>query len=337
MSRTLLGVLALGGIWALLQLHEGCARRADDGSRNGEAIVGSCTAADDDGNPCTLEGCAGGAEEHVARLGARCGAQDALVCDALGRCAGCKSDAECGEPTACVSWRCTNGYCEADAAAKGKDAESSPQYCVHATCNGMGGVELAPAPLDVPADECRTWTCEGLEARVVDAPEGKPCAQGVCDGHGQCVACAGSFLCLGTACAVGDQCASGHCVDGVCCDSKCDDPCMHCDATGACVELPAYEIDPDSSCSGDMVCAAGGSCKKADNEPCQTAGDCASGLCYDGICKRAVDAPCTQKSVCFTGFCRMDHRCGLAPASQPCERSDQCASGTCNPITHKCA
>jgi hypothetical protein len=57
----------------------------------------------------------------------------------------------------------------------------------------------------------------------------------------------------GVECAHGGQCASGYCVDGVCCERACDGTCESCGEGGVCSESP----DPgcgDPTCTGD-ACA----------------------------------------------------------------------------------
>lgn len=50
---------------------------------------------------------------------------------------------------------------------------------------------------------------------------------------------------LGDACGSPTECASGFCVDGVCCDSACDGVCSECSAAGRC------DVMPETACDGD--------------------------------------------------------------------------------------
>src|SRR5690606_3559242 len=60
----------------------------------------------------------------------------------------------------------------------------------------------------------------------VACPEGLVNAAGD-DPSGDDTACS-ERLGLGAACTESDACDSAHCVDGVCCESACDGPCMDC-------------------------------------------------------------------------------------------------------------
>ena len=67
--------------------------------------------------------------------------------------------------------------------------------------------------------ECTPFTCEGASCRsscVADADCVPPniCADGRCGLRGK-----------GQACTAGEQCQTGFCVDGVCCESACAGRC----------------------------------------------------------------------------------------------------------------
>lgn len=83
------------------------------------------------------------------------------------------------------------------------------------------------------------------------------------------------------------ECGSGHCADGVCCDTVCDGVCEGCTAArkgsgvdGVCGAVPP-ERDPADAC----VVSEGG--------PCSEAAQCATGFCEDGVCcQSACDGQC---------------------------------------------
>lgn len=56
---------------------------------------------------------------------------------------------------------------------------------------------------------------------------------------------------LGVTCASMNECASGFCVDGVCCESTCATPCRTC-ATGRCLEIRRADDVPE--CTGAVTC-----------------------------------------------------------------------------------
>ncbi|HEV3031542.1 MAG TPA: hypothetical protein VG319_07845, partial [Polyangia bacterium] len=59
----------------------------------------------------------------------------------------------------------------------------------------------------------------------------------------------------GTACVTDDECGSGHCADGVCCNEKCDDVCVSCKlptSKGTCTPYAAG-MDPETECAAKVV------------------------------------------------------------------------------------
>jgi hypothetical protein len=106
-------------------------------------------------------------------------------------------------------------------------------------------------------------------------------------------ACNGSGSCLnenGQTCTGG--CASGNCVDSVCCDTTCTTACMGCAVSGhsgTCYNLPQYAEDtyPANACvdgAYKMSCNGSGLCKRDNGEVCGNGTDCVSGNCVDGVC-----------------------------------------------------
>jgi hypothetical protein len=101
----------------------------------------------------------------------------------------------------------------------------------------------------------------------------------------------------GAACTADTQCETGHCVDGVCCETVCG-TCQRCDqvaslepgppvpgpvaSPGVCSAVTGGP-DPDS-CTGGMTCDADGQCKAAAGRICAVPSDCASGSCIAGCC-----------------------------------------------------
>ncbi|MBX3184036.1 MAG: hypothetical protein KIT72_00815 [Polyangiaceae bacterium] len=175
-------------------------------------------------------------------------------------------------------------------------------------------------------------------------------------------------LAQGLGCHNSDECESGHCVDGVCCDTACDGPCVACSAErvgggvdGTCAPITAG-ADPDSECldQGSASCGTSGACDG--HGACQlypAATVCSPSSCSEGVrtlpslcdgsgnCVAGTTEICDQdvcdQDVCL-GQCSADSQCAgadryceLVSAScrtvldvgQACERGAQCASGHC--------
>ncbi len=66
----------------------------------------------------------------------------------------------------------------------------------------------------------------------------------------------------GKACSVAQNCTSGYCVDGVCCQSACSGPCQQCNAPGAegTCTIERVNTDPLGVCDGSQVCSTSGQC-----------------------------------------------------------------------------
>ncbi len=198
-------------------------------------------------------------------------------------------------------------------------------------------------------------TCEscngaspGLCTPVVDAEDLDSCAGGhFCDKSGLCL------LSPGVACRARADCASGFCVDGVCCDSSCDGLCRACvskltgAADGKCANvtqgLDPHDQCPDDgacTCQRDGVCDGAGACELySPKQDCSKCGDQTEadfrcdglGACLSPLHVRCVDdhvlsfldghtADCSPYTCTPDGTCR-----------ERCESSEDCFGGTtCN-------
>jgi hypothetical protein len=100
---------------------------------------------------------------------------------------------------------------------------------------------------------------------------------------------------LGWGCRGDNQCMSGHCVDGVCCESPCDGACQACNvpgSEGAC--KPVVSAD-DETCRNNSTCDAAGVCKQRAGTECSNGAACATGACIDGHCCQSPSCgPCEQ-------------------------------------------
>ncbi len=170
----------------------------------------------------------------------------------------------------------------------------------------------------------------------------------------------------GEACTLPFQCASGICVDGVCCDDACDGLCEAClgaetgGPDGTCAPVTAG-TDPAAECldDGSPSCGLNGTC--ADGAcasyagpgctptPCADGSECGSGFCVDGVCcDSACDGLCqacstAKKGTGPDGVCgpvakltNPDGDCG--PTNAACEDANVCdGASACASVSSLCA
>jgi hypothetical protein len=96
-----------------------------------------------------------------------------------------------------------------------------------------------------------------------------------------------STAALASACASNMECASGSCVEGVCCDTPCDQGCMACTASAK-----GHGVDGACEPVGDGLPDAKGSCGASASAPCGADGTC------DGLGACTVPAAGTTCAAC---------------------------------------
>jgi MYXO-CTERM domain-containing protein len=202
------------------------------------------------------------------------------------------------------------------------DACSTPK-CVGDGSIGFRVARFACAQglcaLEGPPESCGDFSCrEGGCLPACEGPED-------CSGKAYCApdkTCA-PRLPLGAPCAGGDQCQSGSCVDGVCCNDACEGPCGTCKAPGQeglCVPRTGQPLPGRPPCPGASPGA-----------PCQER------LC-DGLVVASCQGWAGSSRVCHPGACsdgketsvaRCDGKgsCG-APVERPCFPY-ACGEGAC--------
>jgi hypothetical protein len=226
-------------------------------------------------------------------------------------------------------------------------------------CDGRGSCAIAAGGFS-----CAPFMCH---------PNGKTCADG-CSAPADCVLPA---LCVGgscgkigngLACRNASQCASGFCVDGVCCNAPCTEQCMACDlvaSLGTCTQVPAGNprgarpgcAGAGTSCGGQCTPASGSACTYPGGETVCRSASCvntatsatqsAAASCDGrGACGASATTPCgvflcAAGGVCAT-TCAGDFDCAAGHICQagnceakgataaPCTATSQCAAGlTC--------
>ncbi|MCC6903570.1 MAG: FG-GAP repeat protein [Polyangiaceae bacterium] len=238
----------------------------------------------------------------------------------------CDSNYFCVDGVCCTS--ACPGYCEVCSTALGavangsctvKPAGSTPdQPCAGgALCNGTTGACPSGCTSDAncPANQyCSTaGTC--LPSRA----------------NGQ--ACNPQADCATPGCKL---CASGNCVDGVCCNTACaGGPCDRCDlpTPGTCGVIPKGGT-PQSSCNGYLCNGTSAGC----GTTCAGATDCASThYCDNGSCtpKKTKGQDCSAQAECDTGLYCSDGVCcaseckGKCQACKAANKENGTATGDC--------
>ncbi|MEL7306125.1 MAG: hypothetical protein AAGJ56_09885, partial [Myxococcota bacterium] len=283
-------------------LNDVCAARCENlsGCETEEACVdGGCVAYVD--VPC--DGTAPCADGFV------CG--DGSVCERAGP--GLDDGEVCSSAGACTSGFCVDGVC------CDTSCEGVCRSCLAAQSEGVDGVcTFVPAGSEVVSnDEPPVEDCPGVQT---------------CDGEGACFAKAPGDVCDGD-----DECSSGFCTDGVCCEERCGGTCQRCGEQGSCVAVTSGE-DPGTCAS----CFSDGSCDGRDiGEGCSAATECGSNSCVDDVCcSSACDGVCQS---CSSGTCESvlgvadPDTCAqctaagecAAPAGESCVVDTDCLSGVC--------
>jgi hypothetical protein len=165
----------------------------------------------------------------------------------------------------------------------------------------------------------------------------------------------------GDPCGSGADCASGQCVDRVCCDSDCQGPCRACTLPGnigSCVPVPDGQDPHDScaeqpkeTCGADGFCDGAGACRRQKaGIPCRppscgpggerlAAGACdGAGACQSagvmpcapyGCVQAACRTSCQTSDDCAPGKMCLQGSCGLRPLGTACTSNDDCNSLHC--------
>lgn len=236
-------------------------------------------------------------------------------------------------------------------------------------CNGFGRCALHPG-----GEICAPAQCSEDRLSVLDAD--------VCDGSGACldggITSCGSYRCsdgaclercdraehcapsaycdggrcepkrgAGQACTRESECAAGHCVDGVCCDSACGGTCQACSAEkkgfgldGQCANV-RFGLNPDgecmaqdtSTCGMTGVCSGEGSCQlHPSGTVCREASCAEDGVTWTpestcdgaGRCEHEIPVSCAPNA-CVDAACSTT----LQANGSPCTGAGECASGHC--------
>lgn len=193
----------------------------------------------------------------------------------------CETDEECGSGSSCEAASDGSLIC----CSAGCDSACSRCALTGTRCEALeDDVQCTiTCPADTPCrdyeshvveNRCVAGACGGAElCAFTPRNAGQPCdALNLCDTDGNCSV---PKLALGASCNDGGECSSNQCVDGICCESACNGPCMNCrPGTGRCDLVPKTDTACNAvSCSHlsdtcghhedlrEDLCSALGECK----------------------------------------------------------------------------
>lgn len=121
----------------------------------------------------------------------------------------------------------------------------------------------------------------------------------------------------GETCSNRDECGSGHCLEGVCCQTACDGACNSCAQPGSVGICKSFANG--TACTDENMCSLGDACRAGVCTPTEFIG------CRSSECRPAVDCNPT------TGDCE-----GPALADGTACTNGTCQSGECEKIPEGC-
>jgi MYXO-CTERM domain-containing protein len=217
------------------------------------------------------------------------------LCDGAGKCRLWSGSTPCGQ-TSCV-----------DGTGVGDRSKAGGQFCDGlGTCTVKSGLE------------CGLFKCAGDVCGTACTSATECLSAAYCDLTTTPGACKEKSL-TGASCVTSEQCSSGFCVDGVCCNSPCQGQCEACNETepGQCVAVTGAPRGERVPCAGDGT-ECDGACDGENRSACAYSD--VETLCGEQTC---LDDGRAARRVCDgRGACR-------APADTSCA-GFLCVDGVCN-------
>lgn len=274
---------------------------------------------------------------------------DAVCCSSpcRGQCEACNSSGQCvsvtgtpigGRPACITSEPTCAGSCDGirgDACTYPRVGTCKPEQCIGNQYTAPGTCDGAGACASGPSASCAPGRCSSTNACTLECTLNSECSAGA--------VCIGQVCRVRGPCTDSSQCTSRFCVDGVCCDRKCDGTCEACDVAGragTCTPVSGAPHGQRPGCSGEGTCR--GTCDGIKSTACSfPTTTCAAPRCVEGA---AQGSRCNGRGVCLAEdpvscqplACR-DGRC-LTSCSGPedCTAETSCDAGTCVAPTSGC-
>jgi hypothetical protein len=261
----------------------------------------------------------------------------------------CGLDGQCDGAGAC-RYAAPNTTCAAEQCAAGK-------YTAAAHCDGAGKCST-PSPVS-----CGNYPCVGTRCPMTCAKDGD-CLTGFYCANMMCV----SKKVQGATCGATTECLAGSCVEGVCCDGKCDTKCVSClgaitgQTDGKCAPVRngvAHGTDcaaaASASCGLDGTCDGLGACRNygagtvcggqtcplgsstyTGTPTCDGKGACTPGVaasCVNYLCNPGAatcKTNCSGSTDCSpTAYCAGTTCTAKKAPGLVCAKDEECKSGTC--------
>jgi hypothetical protein len=337
-----------------------------DNDCDGQSDESTC----DDGNPCTIDNCGGGAGCQTTNKEGDCDADDS-VCTVQDTCKDGKclpgKALDCDDQNSCTADKCDpKGGCQYEPLT-GPICNADDNECTQSDACKEGVCSPGAKKSCESGDQCWTGNCSVQSGKCtytfqtgLPCNDGNPCTTGESCANDTCkgdaTKCDDGNPCTADACETPKGCVhkptAGPCTDGNACTKQ--DTCTD----GSCVGLAlsaTADCDDGNACTKDACNPAVG-CTHADQTgtPCSdgstcTSNDvCAAGKCQPGtnVCDCKTDTDCESKedgNLCNgTLFCDTQaapFKCKIKPSSViTCDKSinSACQTNACDPQSGGC-
>jgi hypothetical protein len=205
------------------------------------------------------------------------------------------------------------------------------------TSGGVAGTSGTSLPGGATATAGGATATSGGSVGTTDTTASGGKGGSLCETSGAC-----PLKGAGLTCSAGTQCTSGFCVDGVCCDTRCDGQCESCKQTGyvgTCKAVKGDPVAPRTECTGTAPCK--GQCDGVSGAACQYPGgstSCMAAKCTAGKVTTATacdgKGTCTSPTIkdCASTLCSSDGlSCADSCAGLTCGTGTYCNGSTCVP------